>query len=76
VLHVSVEKKHGYRKERELQVKASQRVRDDTRDEAVADGYSSSCKDDDLQEEQESNIETGRYMRHIGLPRRYDYISS
>jgi hypothetical protein len=57
-------------------VKASQRVRDDTRDEAVADGHSSSCNDDDLQEEQESNIETGRYMRHIGLPQRYDYMSS
>ena len=48
---VSAGKEKGFSKEVELQVEASQRVRDNTQNQPVTDAHDSSSDDDDLQEE-------------------------
>jgi len=52
---------------------ASQRVRDDTRDQSVIGGHGSSSNDDDPQEEQELSITTSRQIRQIRPSQRYGY---
>lgn len=49
-------------------------MRDATRDHPVVDGHGSSSDYEDPQEKQESSTATGRQMRHIRLPQRYDYV--
>jgi hypothetical protein len=57
---VSAGMEQGSSKELELQVEASQRVRDNTQDQPITDVHDSSSNDDDLQEEQETSIAAGR----------------
>jgi hypothetical protein len=62
----------GHSMEVELQVEASQRVQDGTRDQPVTDSHGFGYDDDDPQEEQETIVATGRQRRQIRPPRRYD----
>jgi hypothetical protein len=57
---VYARKEKGSSKEVELQVEASQSVRDNTQDQPVIDVHDSSSDDDDPQEEQETSIAAGR----------------